>query len=281
MGECKIKSLLHGRDVLEGAGVKLKRVIGYDNIYDADPFLLFDDFRNKKKEDYEAGFPFHPHRGIETITYLIEGSVEHQDSMGNKGVIEKGDVQWMSAGGGIIHQEMPKGDNKERMEGFQLWANLPAKEKMSAPKYRAITAGDIAVKKLPGGVTVRVVAGELEGVKGPVGDVSIKPLYADISLEAGVKYSLKISPDERAIIYVIKGKGAFTSSEEVLSDGHGAIFDFGDFIDIKAAGALRFLIFAGKPLNEPIAWYGPIVMNTRREIHQAMQDLEDGTFIKK
>jgi redox-sensitive bicupin YhaK (pirin superfamily) len=276
----KITYLSKSTPVIEGAGVRLKRAFGFQDTSITDPFLLLDDFRGDDPADYIAGFPWHPHRGIETITYMLDGTVEHGDSMGNKGVIEPGCVQWMTAGSGIIHQEMPKGDSRGKMGGFQLWANLPKKQKMSPPKYRDVRPDDIPVVKLKSGATVRLICGELEGVKGPVHDIAIKPEYLDVTVSKGGSFSHHAPDGHTAIIYVVSGSGNFCGKNNMDRE-HLMIFGGdGDIEAVSGGKEFRFLLFTGKPLKEPVAWYGPIVMNTQEELELAFEEYQDGTFLK-
>jgi redox-sensitive bicupin YhaK (pirin superfamily) len=291
MATRKISSVMKSRPTIEGAGVHLKRAFGYHQVPLFDPFLLLDDFHSSNPEDYLAGFPWHPHRGIETITYILEGRVEHGDSMGNKGVIGPGDVQWMTAGGGVIHQEMPKKIGSGVLWGFQLWANLPASQKMMAPRYRDVKAGTIPEVELPGGARVKVVSGKAGGVRGPVQDIVIDPLYMDVSLDGGSDFSHEVRDGHTLGVYVLEGEGVFglregsgggieaevrAGPETVILYGHE-----GDRVEIRSLeDPLRFLLFAGKPLKEPIAWGGPIVMNTEEELELAFEEYQNGTFIK-
>lgn len=294
-----VKRLVKSKPTLEGAGVHLRRAFGFDNTADFDPFLLLDDFRNDVPEDYLAGFPWHPHRGIETITYVLAGTVEHGDSMGNRGVIAAGDVQWMTAGSGIIHQEMPKGDQTGRMHGFQLWANLPASLKMTTPRYQEIKTGEIPVVTDDDGTKVRVVCGSFWGESGPVRGVASDPIFLDVSVPPGTSKKLPIQRDHNAFAYVFSGSGKFCNASEPLdvptepikwldttppSDADNRsllLFDRGDELAVRAGeDGVRFLLVAGKPLVEPVAWYGPIVMNTQAQLRQAFTELEEGTFLK-
>ena len=294
-----IKRIAKSKPTLEGAGVHLRRAFGFGNTSDFDPFLLLDDFRNDRPDDYMAGFPWHPHRGIETITYVLAGAVEHGDSMGNKGVIAAGDVQWMTAGSGIIHQEMPKGDPDGRMHGFQLWANLPSSLKMSAPRYQEIKAAEIPVVAEDDGTHVRIVCGRYLGTKGPVDQVAADPIYLDVSVPAGKRKTLAVETTRHAFAYVFAGAGKFCNASgplEVPTEGAGwadakppveadnrtlVLFDSGDEVTVQAgASGIRFLLVSGKPLGEPVAWYGPIVMNTQAQLRQAFEELEKGTFLK-
>jgi redox-sensitive bicupin YhaK (pirin superfamily) len=279
--------------------VHLRRAFGFGNTSDHDPFLLLDDFRNDRPEDYLAGFPWHPHRGIETITYVLAGSVEHGDSMGNRGTIGAGDVQWITAGRGIIHQEMPKGDADGRMHGFQLWANLPASLKMTPPRYQEVKVGDIPIATDDDGTSARVICGTLWGKKGPVTEVAIDPIYLDITIPAGKRKTLPIETTRNAFAYVFAGSGKFSNAAAPLavpSEGAGwldtkppsdaedrtlVLFDRGDEVTVQADdGGIRFLLVSGKPLDEPVAWYGPIVMNTQEELRHAFEELDNGTFLE-
>lgn len=268
---------------MEGAGVNLKRAFGYHQMPVLDPFLLLDAFKSDKPDDYVAGFPWHPHRGIETITYILEGDVEHQDSLGNGGIISSGDVQWMTAGGGILHQEMPKGDKKGRMYGFQLWANLPASNKMMDPRYREVKGSSIPIIKTAQGALVRVVSGEVDGTKGPVQDVVASPEFLDVYLPAHSEFTRAIPAERTAFAYVMEGEGRFEPMEEsaMYSEGTLILFGRGDFVSIQTkTHPVRFLLVSGKPLGETIAWHGPIVMNTKEEIKTAFEELEAGKFVR-
>ncbi|MCC7417832.1 MAG: pirin family protein [Acidobacteria bacterium] len=300
-----IKRVLTPKDTTEGAGVRLKRAFGFGDTADFDPFLLFDDFRNERPEDFLAGFPWHPHRGIETITYVLAGSVEHGDSLGNKGNLRSGDVQWMTAGSGIMHQEMPKGDPRGRMHGFQLWANLPASLKMTTPRYQDVASADIPEIVDDDATRVRVVCGTFWGRRGPVDGVAADPRYLDVSVPPGVKKHLPIETTRHAFAYVFAGGGTFrdgSAPQGVLTESVGppavapgasapvraevgdrslVLFDRGDEVVVQAGPeGIRFLLVSGQPLEEPVAWYGPIVMNTREELQQAWAELRDGTFIR-
>ena len=294
-----VKRLVKAKPTLEGAGVHLRRAFGFGNTSDFDPFLLLDDFRNDRPEDYLAGFPWHPHRGIETITYVLAGTVEHGDSMGNQGTIGKGDVQWMTAGSGLVHQEMPKGDPDGLMHGFQLWANLPASLKMTAPRYQDVKAADIPVVTDDDGTQARVVCGTFWGRKGPVDEVAIDPIYLDVSVPPGKRKSLPVATTRNAFAYVFAGAGDFCNASgplEVPTEGAGwsdttppahadnrslVLFDRGDEVTVQARDeGVRFLLVSGKPLAEPVAWYGPIVMNTQEQLRQAFTELQEGTFLK-
>jgi redox-sensitive bicupin YhaK (pirin superfamily) len=294
-----VKRVLTPKDTLEGAGVRLKRAFGFGNTEEFDPFLLFDDFRNERPEDFLKGFPWHPHRGIETITYVLAGSVDHGDSLGNKGSLGAGDVQWMTAGSGIMHQEMPKGDPSGRMHGFQLWANLPASLKMTAPRYQDVTSDAIPEAIDDDGTRVRVVCGEFWGKTGPVDGVAASPQYLDVSVPPGVKKHLPIETTRHAFAYVFAGSGTFrdasqprgvqtevvgepaTTVRSAVGDRALVLFDSGDEIVVQAGDAgIRFLLVSGQPIEEPVAWYGPIVMNTEEQLQQAYSELRAGTFIK-
>jgi hypothetical protein len=278
----KIRKILKSQPTIEGAGVHLRRAFGFDEVPLFDPFLMLDDFRGDKPEQYVKGFPWHPHRGIETITYMLHGEVEHGDSLGNKGVIHPGDVQWMTAGGGIIHQEMPRGDAGGRMGGFQLWANLPATQKMMDPRYRDVKAAQIPVAALKNGVQVRVVCGDVAGVKGPVQDIVIDPLYLDVSVPSASEFIQDIQRGHTAFAYVFEGNGQFDEhqSKPVASE-HLILFSDGDRVKVTTGEKpVRFLLISGKPIGEPVAWRGPIVMNTQAELKVAFEEYSKGTFIK-
>ena len=285
---------------IEGAGVHLRRAFGFGDPSLTDPFLMFDDFRNEREEDYIRGFPWHPHRGIETITYVLAGSVEHGDSLGNRGTLGAGDVQWMTAGSGIMHQEMPNGDANGRMHGFQLWANLPSSLKMTAPRYQDIKAPEIPVEVDDDGTVARIVSGEFWGKKGPVDGIAAEPSYVDISVPPNRKKTFKIDTYRSAFAYIFAGSGTFrdaskpfgvlvekeVNGEEVqIRDMSGdrtlVVFDSGDEVTVQAGEeGIRFLLVSGRPIQEPVAWHGPIVMNTREELVQAVNELRNGTFIK-
>ena len=294
-----VKEIIRTQPTLEGAGVKLQRAFGFGKTGDFDPFLLLDDFRNDNPRDYLAGFPWHPHRGIETITYVLAGSVEHGDSLGNQGRMTAGDVQWMTAGSGILHQEMPKGDDRGRMHGFQLWANLPASLKMTAPRYQDIPSAAIPEVTDDDGTRVRVISGEFWGQRGPVDGVAAEPSYVDVSVPAGRRKRLAVETTRNAFAYVFAGSGTFRDASDpqaVLTESgtdpnaparHDAgnhslvLFDRGDEVVVQAGDeGIRFLLVSGKPIEEPVAWYGPIVMNTADELRQAVAELRDGTFIR-
>jgi len=270
------------KPTIEGAGVHLRRAFGFQEMPGLDPFLLMDDFRSENPKDYQAGFPWHPHRGMETITYVLEGDVEHSDSLGNSGVISSGDIQWMTAGSGIVHQEMPQGDRKGRMFGFQLWSNLPRKEKMMDPRYQEVKAAQIPSVKTASGATVRVVAGEVDGVRGPVHDVVSDPEYLDVSLPAGSTFEHEVPPDHTVFAYVFEGEGRFGADGSSAS-GDGSVILYGPGSQVAVSTEkkpVRFLLVSGRPFGEPIAWYGPVVMNTEKELETAFQEFQDGTFVK-
>jgi len=294
-----VKQIIQTTPTIEGAGVKLERAFGFGKTKEFDPFLLLDDFRNDNPQDYLAGFPWHPHRGIETITYVLAGSVEHGDSLGNKGKMGAGDVQWMTAGSGILHQEMPKGDAQGRMHGFQLWANLPSSLKMTDPRYQDIPSSAIPEVADDDGTRVRIVCGEFAGKRGPVEGVAADPNYLDISVPAGRRKRLKVETTRNAFAYVFVGSGTFRDASAprgVLTESgvdpnaapvydvknHSLVlFDRGDEIVVQAGDeGIRFLLVSGKPIEEPVAWYGPIVMNTQEQIRQAIGELHTGAFIK-
>ena len=291
--------MLRGMPTIEGAGVRLSRAFGYRHVPALDPFLLLDDFHSANPEDYRRGFPWHPHRGIETITYVLHGKVAHGDSMGNEGVIGPGDIQWMTAGNGIIHQEMPSGEPSGLLQGFQLWANLPASHKMMDPRYRGVESGEIPELVRPGGGRIRVIAGEVDGAAGPVREIVTDPVYLDVSIPAGGTFSRVEEPGRTVFAYVIGGKGLFDDrrdpyavevegrryfdlgGEAAIGPGNAVLYGDGEGIGIAAGGdGVRFLLVSGRPIGEPVAWYGPIVMNTREELEIAFREYRDGTFIK-
>jgi quercetin 2,3-dioxygenase len=295
-----VKRLIKSKPTLEGAGVHLRRAFGFGNTSEFDPFLLLDDFRNDVPQDYLSGFPWHPHRGIETITYVLAGTVEHGDSMGHNGTIAAGDVQWMTAGSGIIHQEMPKGDPAGRMHGFQLWANLPAALKMTPPRYQGINSADIPVVRDDDGTEVRLVCGSFAGKKGPVDGIASDPTYIDVTVPPGRRKSLPVETTRHAFAYVFAGSGKFCNASAPLAvptepvgwldtappseaDNRSLIlFDRGDEVVVQAGDdGIRFLLVSGKPLEEPVAWYGPIVMNTQEQLQQAFLQLREGTFLNE
>ncbi|HEY7686377.1 MAG TPA: pirin family protein [Gemmatimonadales bacterium] len=294
-----IKRVVEAKPTVEGAGVKLRRAFGFGDTGEFDPFLLFDDFRNDRPGDYLAGFPWHPHRGIETITYVLAGAVTHGDSLGNRGTLGAGDVQWMTAGSGILHQEMPQGDPQGRMHGFQLWANLPASLKMTAPRYQDVLARDIPEVIDDDGTAVRVVCGSFWGKSGPVDGVATDPRYLDVWVPAGHRKTLPVEASRHAFAYVFEGAGTFRDASQPLAvrterigpvegvapaeTGNRSLvlFDSGDEVTVQAGDqGIRFLLVSGQPLEEPVAWYGPIVMNTEAQLRQAYEELRHGTFIK-
>ncbi len=294
-----VRRVSQSRPAIEGAGVHLRRAFGFGDTGDFDPFLLLDDFRNERPEDYRAGFPWHPHRGIETITYVLSGTVDHADSLGNKGSIGAGDVQWMTAGSGIIHQEMPQGDPAGRMHGFQLWANLPSSLKMTAPRYQEVGSADIPEVVDDDGTAVRVICGEFWGVSGPVDGIAAEPSYLDVRVPPRVSKRLPVPTRRQAFAYVFEGSGRFSGASgpmavrtEVVGSGETAeateadnrslvVFDSGDEVTVEAGEAgIRFLLVSGQPIREPVAWYGPVVMNTQEELQQAFAELRAGTFLK-
>ncbi len=277
-----IKKVIHGKPTIEGAGVHLNRVFGFHETRLFDPFLLLDDFRSDDPSKYLAGFPWHPHRGIETITYVIDGSVEHGDSMGNKGVISGGDTQWMTAGSGIIHQEMPKGDSSVRMGGFQLWANLPRSHKMMEPRYRDIKRDQVPEVTLDSGVTIKIICGSVGKHRGPVKDVVIDPEYLDVTVPAGTEFIYGTKRGHTVLAYLIEGSGTVDREKHSrIANGTLCLFGDGDECVIAADRTpARFLLISGRPINEPIAWYGPIVMNTEEELETAFEEYRNGTFIK-
>ena len=301
-----VQHISQARPHLEGAGVHLHRAFGFGKTEPFDPFLLFDDFRNDVPEHYLKGFPWHPHRGIETITYVLSGTVEHGDSLGNRGAIRPGDVQWMTAGRGIVHQEMPRGDDAGSMHGFQLWANLPAADKMTPPRYQDIASADIPEVVEDDGTRARVICGDFWGAKGPVDGIAADPSYLDISVPPGVLRRIPVETTRHAFAYVFAGSGRFADASDPLAaptewidenttnlEGEATgrssvdadnrslvLFDRGDEVVVQAGNeGIRFLLVSGKPLREPVAWHGPIVMNTRAELQRAFSQLRDGTFL--
>jgi hypothetical protein len=295
-----VKRIAQSQPTLEGAGVKLRRAFGFGTTSEFDPFLLLDDFRNENPDDYRAGFPWHPHRGIETITYVLAGTVEHGDSLGNKGKMGAGDVQWMTAGSGILHQEMPQGDAQGRMHGFQLWANLPSSLKMAPPRYQDIPALEIPEVVDDDGTRVRVICGDFWGKRGPVDGIAAEPRYLDVFVPPRKGKTLPVETGRHAFAYVFEGSGTFsdasqpfgvltekdtTAGETLIRERTGnrslVVFDSGDEVTVQAGeDGIRFLLVSGKPIEEPVAWYGPIVMNTQAELQQAVAELRNGTFIK-
>jgi redox-sensitive bicupin YhaK (pirin superfamily) len=294
-----VRRVIQSQPTIEGAGVRLRRAFGFGDTDEFDPFLLFDDFRNEKPEDFLAGFPWHPHRGIETITYVLAGTVNHGDSLGNRGTLGSGDVQWMTAGRGILHQEMPKGDDQGRMHGFQLWANLPSTLKMTTPRYQDVSSAEIPEIVDDDGTKVRVVCGEFWGKSGPVEGIAANPRYLDVWVPPGRRKTLPVETYSHAFAYVFEGSGTFRDASQPravktdyvgpnggVADGRAenrslVLFDSGDEVSVQAGDqGVRFLLVSGKPLKEPVAWRGPIVMNTQEELRQAYLELRDGTFIK-
>src|SRR5690242_18903219 len=292
-----IKRIVQSKPTIEGAGVKLRRAFGFGDTQETDPFLLLDDFRNDRPQDYLAGFPWHPHRGIETITYVLSGTVEHGDSLGNRGSLGAGDVQWMTAGRGIMHQEMPQGDAQGRMHGFQLWANLPSSLKMTKPRYLDIASAHIPEVIEDDGTRVRVVCGEFWGQRGPVDGIAAEPYYLDIWVPPNVRRSFPVDTRRNAFAYIFEGSGTFRDASapfgvltekaddltirEQTGNRSLVLFDRGDEVTVQAGDqGIRFLLVSGKPLEEPVAWYGPIVMNTQAQLQQAITELNNGTFIK-
>jgi redox-sensitive bicupin YhaK (pirin superfamily) len=277
-----IRNILKSKPTMEGAGVRLKRVFGFHEVPTLDPFLLLDAFGSDNPQHYIQGFPWHPHRGIETITYVLHGNVEHGDSMGNKGTIGSGDVQWMTAGSGIIHQEMPKGDEKGRMYGFQLWANLPAAHKMMNPRYQEIKSEGIPELVLDDGTRIRIICGAVGDQKGPVQDIVIDPQYLDITVPAKSAYRHPTKMGHTVFAYLFEGDGFFDPERDRLIEGDSLIvFDDGDHVAVSTGDQpVRFLLISGRPIGEPVAWYGPIVMNTQEELQLAFQEYRNGTFIK-
>ncbi len=295
----KIRKVLKSKPTIEGAGVHLNRVFGYSQVPMFDPFLLLDDFRSDNREDYIRGFPWHPHRGIETITYVLDGDVEHGDSMGNKGIISSGDIQWMTAGSGIIHQEMPKGDKKGAMYGFQLWANLPKSHKMIDPRYQDVKSSQVPEVALKNGAKVKVICGMVDGRQGPVRDIVIDPEYLDVTIPARSEFTHQTKRGHTVFAYVIEGKGIFCNQKDpfafdmegvnyfdmerecLVHNGMLVLFGDGDQVTVSTeADNVRLLLISGRPINEPVAWYGPIVMNTEEELRIAFEEYRNGTFIK-
>ena len=295
-----VKSISEAIKTMEGAGVELYRAFGFTDPTELDPFLLFDDFRNDNALSFEKGFPWHPHRGIETITYVLEGNVDHADSLGNSGSLGAGDIQWMTSGSGILHQEMPKGNSKGQMHGFQLWANLPSELKMTNPRYQDVNSSEIPEIFEDDGTRVKVIVGSFWGKTGPVDGIAADPQYLDIYVPPGVKKTFPVDTYRKTFAYIFDGSGAFDSAsiptgvllekeirgEELnIRDMSGnrtlVSFDTGDFVTVQAGeNGIRFLLISGKPIQEPVAWHGPVVMNTREELVQAFDELKNGTFIK-
>ena len=297
-----VKRIVEAQPHIEGAGVRLRRAFGFGDTEETDPFLLFDDFRGDQPTDYMAGFPWHPHRGIETITYVLAGTVNHGDSLGNQGALGAGDIQWMTAGSGILHQEMPQGDDAGRMHGFQLWANLPAAEKMTNPRYQDVAGADIPEVTDDDGTTVRIICGDFWGQRGPVDGIAADPRYLDVYVAPGKRKTLPVEMDRHGFAYIFNGAGSFRDASdpqsvatEVMEEGQPEatavdvtgnrnliLFDSGDEITVQAGEeGIRFLLVSGKPIEEPIAWRGPIVMNSQNELQAAFRELQQGTFIRK
>jgi len=297
-----VKRIVEAQPHIEGAGVRLRRAFGFGDTEETDPFLLFDDFRGDQPTDYMAGFPWHPHRGIETITYVLAGTVNHGDSLGNQGALGAGDIQWMTAGSGILHQEMPQGDDAGRMHGFQLWANLPATEKMTNPRYQDVAGADIPEVTDDDGTTVRIICGDFWGQRGPVDGIAADPRYLDVYVPPGKRKTLPVEMDRHGFAYIFNGAGSFRDASdpqsvatEVMEEGQPEatavdvtgnrnliLFDSGDEITVQAGEeGIRFLLVSGKPIEEPIAWRGPIVMNSQNELQVAFRELQQGTFIRK
>jgi len=295
----RIKKVLRSKPTVEGAGVHLKRAFGFNEVPQLDPFLLLDDFHSDDPDDYIKGFPWHPHRGIETITYMLHGRVEHGDSMGNAGIISSGDIQWMTAGSGIIHQEMPKGEKGGLMWGFQLWANLPASHKMMHPRYQDVKSSQVPEIVLDSGVKVRIICGEVNGVWGPVRDIVIEPEYLDVTVPSKSTFGHPVKRSHTVFAYVIEGDGYFDQGgdshanevdraddldvkrDSLIGAENLVLFDGGDQVVVSAEDKpARFLLISGKPIAEPVAWHGPIVMNTQEELRIAFEEYQNGTFVK-
>ena len=295
----KIQKVIKSKPTLEGAGVHLKRAFGFGETRLFDPFLLLDDFRGDTPADYIQGFPWHPHRGIETITYVLRGTVDHGDSLGNRGSISAGDVQWMTAGNGIIHQEMPHGDAEGCMYGFQLWANLPRSNKMMDPRYRDVKDAAIPEVTLANGVKIRIICGQVGGQRGPVQDVVIDPEYLDVTVPANAEFVHPTTPGHTVFAYIINGKGIFCGQKDpysyeeegcnyfdldrnpLLGNTNLVVFTEGDQVKVTTEESpVQFLLISGRPIKEPVAWYGPIVMNTQEELQIAFEEYQNGTFIK-
>jgi redox-sensitive bicupin YhaK (pirin superfamily) len=282
MAKRSVREVWKSRATVEGAGVRLHRVFGYDEVPRLDPFLMLDDFGSTDPADYVAGFPWHPHRGIETVTYLLRGTVEHGDSIGNAGAIGPGDIQWMTAGSGIIHQEMPKAPPDRVLRGFQLWVNLPAKRKMMDPRYRGLTAPEIPGAELARGVAAKVIAGEAGGVRGPVRDLVVDVSYLDVTAAPGATLAHPVPAEHRCLAYVAEGEGRFGAEGRPVGPGHLALLDGTGAAAVEAGPrGCRFLLLSGRPLGEPVAWYGPIVMNTEEELEEAFREYREGTFVKR
>lgn len=276
----RVERVIEPQPVVEGAGVRLKRSIGTRTLDYLDPFLLLDHFADSRPEDYQAGFPLHPHRGIETVTYMLKGVVDHRDSIGNSGSIGPGDVQWMTAGGGIMHEEMPR-VTAEGIDGFQLWVNLPAKLKMTSPRYQGVSSADIPDVEIEGGVRIRVITGSINGVDGPISGIAAQPSYLDVTVPAASSFTREIPRGHTAFAYLFEGEASF-DGERTISHTRLIVLGDGDYVNVVTTKSpARFLLVSGKPLNEPIARYGPFVMNTREEIEQALRDLRRGTFVQQ
>jgi quercetin 2,3-dioxygenase len=277
----KISRIIHGQVTSDGAGVRLTRVFGFYEQGLLDPFLLFDFFGSDNPDDYIAGFPWHPHRGMETVTYMLDGKVEHADSLGNSGIIGKGDIQWMTAGSGIVHQEMPQNEGG-RLGGFQLWVNLPASDKMITPRYQDIPAAKIPTVVLQNGVKVKVLAGTFQGTRGPVENIIADPEYFDVEVPENSEFIVPVNPNHTAFAYLYEGTAQFDESrKEPLRMGQGALFGRGPQISVRTSGSkARFILISGQPIGEPVAWRGPIVMNTEAELNQAFKEYRDGNFLK-
>ena len=275
-----IYQVTESQATMEGAGVRLRRAFGQDHPK-LDPFLLLDDFGSDNPDDYMSGFPWHPHRGIETITYILHGEVKHEDSLGNTGVIGEGDVQWMTAGNGIIHQEMPEKTNG-LMAGFQLWANLPSSSKMMHPRYQEVKQSEIPTVQIGDKISVKVICGEVEGIKGPVQDIVTEPEYLDVTMQPNVVFKHRIKEDHNSFAYVIEGEGFFDEKKiKKVVKHHLVVLEDGDEIQISTSeSTLRLLLISGKPIKEPVAWSGPIVMNTQEELRLAFEEYRNGTFTK-
>jgi redox-sensitive bicupin YhaK (pirin superfamily) len=276
-----VARIIEPQQVIEGAGVRLKRSIGTRAMDYLDPFLLLDHFASKDADDYQAGFPLHPHRGIETVTYVLSGVVNHRDTLGNSGSIGAGDVQWMTAGGGIMHEEMPQ-VRPEGIDGFQLWVNLPARLKMTRPRYQEIRSSDIPQIELDGGAKIRVITGSIDGASGPVSGIAADPTYLDVSIPAHSQFKHQIDRDHTAFAYIFEGGATFAGDSHEIEHTRLVVWDDGDFVQVTTGdSSVRFLLVSGKPLGEPIARYGPFVMNTKEEIEQALADLRRGTFVRE
>jgi redox-sensitive bicupin YhaK (pirin superfamily) len=295
----RIRKVRKSMPTIEGAGVHLKRAFGFQHVPEFDPFLLFDEFHSEKPEEYSMGFPWHPHRGIETITYVLQGEIRHEDSLGNKGMIQPGEVQWMTAGKGIIHQEMPKGDEDGTLWGFQLWANLPASHKVMEPRYQEIKSSRVPELFMGKGLKVRIICGEVNGVEGPVREIVTDPEYLDVTVPADEKFSHITIPGYTVFVYVIEGSGHFDKEKDpcafeveggrYLDPAEGCVigpetlvlYGDGDSIEVAAGDkGVRFLLISGKPIGEPVAWYGPVVMNTKEELRKAFEEYRQGSFTR-